>query len=242
MCQISVDIKTGPKSLCDSRDGAGEFWLSRANRRVWSQHRLTGGTSWFRRSRTRGQQMTDSWLKRAEQSAGSPPAALFSITTCSPQSWGLSRVLSELQLNFHQFPINCRCRAQHLSWIVVMHNPQKKPADARRPVLSSSPVLKVVTWGSNNSTLKWHADVFVACVCVYVCVQHQGTESGPQQQSGVSGEEGGGSAGQTGFSGEPTPAGRRQAEEPAGPGPGPHAHTADRGTQPPEGFHSLLYK
>lgn len=63
-----------------------------------------------------------------------------------------------------------------------------------------------------------------------MCLQHQGEESGPQQQSGVSGEEGGGFAGQTGFSGESAPAGREQAKEPAGPGPGPHTHTAERGT------------
>lgn len=47
-------------------------------------------------------------------------------------------------------------------------------------------------------------------VCdTWVCLQHQGAKSGPQQQFGVSGEEGGGSAGQIGFSGEPTPAGRK---------------------------------
>lgn len=63
-----------------------------------------------------------------------------------------------------------------------------------------------------------------------MCLQHQGEESGPQQQSGVSGKEGGGFAGQTGFSGESAPAGREQAKEPAGPGPGPHTHTAERGT------------
>lgn len=69
------------------------------------------------------------------------------------------------------------------------------------------------------------------CPCMCVCVQHQGAESGPQQQSGVTREEGGGSAGQTGFSGESTPAGRKQAKDPAGPGPGQHTHTAERGTQ-----------
>lgn len=79
-------------------------------------------------------------------------------------------------------------------------------------------------------------------VCgVCVCVQHQGAESGPQQQSGVSGEEGGGSAGQTRFSGEPAPAGRKQAEEPAGPSPGPHTHTAERGTQSLKVVKSHLY-
>lgn len=69
------------------------------------------------------------------------------------------------------------------------------------------------------------------CVRVCVCTQHQGEESGPQQQSGVSGEAGGSSAGQTGFSGESTPTGRRQAEDSAGPGSGPHTHTSERGTQ-----------
>lgn len=73
----------------------------------------------------------------------------------------------------------------------------------------------------------WTLNFFGVCVCV----QHKGAESGPQQQSGVSGEEGGGSAGQTGFSGEPTFAGCRQAKEPAGPGPVLHTHTAERGTQ-----------
>lgn len=65
---------------------------------------------------------------------------------------------------------------------------------------------------------------------VFVSFQHQGAESGPQQQSGVSGEAEGGSAGPTGFSGESAPAGRRQVKDPAGSGPVPNAHAAERGT------------
>lgn len=99
--------------------------------------------------------------------------------------------------------------------------------------LVSSPAAAAAQKYKSQTVSQTWVSPSISCICdflcVCVCLQYQGAESGPQLQFGVSGEEGGGSAGQTRFSGESAPAGREQAEQPVGPGAGPYAYTAERG-------------